>query len=172
MKPYVHDVLNTMEAAALFTAFLTLCSGVFMFSKSTTDAWRSFLTIFIFVVNGSFLAFAGRCLYLEVQRGPKVPGPQVPSAVQGCLDKTGLGPKIRQFLSSSSKTSESPTITAETETTDASNTGTSASEVELEMGGLELPKLSKAGSEIGVNAADGANPMAAQRQTTGAVVMV
>ena len=95
------------------------------------------------------------------------------------VDKAALGAKIRdrssslkeavatarQFFSPSSKESTENTETA----TDA---GTSADEIEIEMGRrstpAELPKLSKAGSEIGANAADGANPM----QRGGAVAVI
>ena len=134
MRPFLHDVLNNMEAASLMCAFFTLSSGVFMFSPNTPLPWRTILTVGIFIANIGFLVYAGRCLYVEAKRQrDAAPPSDAPSLFQKVLIKIG----IRKSYSKRVPTEASA---------DGRFTG-------------ELPVLSKAGSVMSKHAGDGENPM-------------
>ena len=114
------------------------------------------------------LSFGGVAIKKAVTKAQAVDKAALGAKIRGRSSSlTGAVGAVRQFFSSSSETSAENT---ETTTTDA---GTSANEIEIEMGRrsspAELPKLSKAGSEIGANAADGANPM---QLRSGAVTVI
>ena len=134
MRPFLHDVLNNMEAASLMCAFFTLSSGVFMFSPNTPLPWRTVLTVGIFIANIGFLVYAGRCLYVEAKRQhDAAPPSDAPSLFQKVLIKIGI------------RKSDSKRVPREEASDD----------------GNELPTLSKAGSVMGTHAGDGGNPMIA-----------
>ena len=135
MRPYLHDVLNNMEAASLLCAFFTLSSGVFMFSPNTPTQWRTILTVVIFIANIGFLVYAGLRLLEEAKRQrAAAPPSDGPSMLQKVLIKIG----IRKAGSARVPTEDRD-----------SGRGFSA----------ELPALSKVGSVMGRHSSDGENPM-------------
>ena len=121
---------------------------------SATSIIKGLMSVLTF---GLLLSFGGVAIKKLVTKARAVDKAELGAKIRGRSSSlAGAAGAVRKFFAPSSKTTEG----AETETEAAA--GTSASEIEIEMGRCgtaELPKLSKAGSEMGANAADGANPM-------------
>ena len=117
---------------------------------------------------GLLLSFGGVAIKKLVTKARAVDKAELGAKIRGRSSSlAGAAGAVRKFFAPSSKTTEG----AETET-ETEAAGTSASEIEIEMGRrgtAGIPKLSKAGSEMGANAADGANPM---QRGDGAVAVI
>ena len=56
-RPFLNDDLDDLENAALFTSFLTLYGGLYLFSSNSSQGLKMFCTLGIIVLNIGFAAF-------------------------------------------------------------------------------------------------------------------